>query len=114
VPVGDEALRFAERLLALLDAAHYTATYKFAALLALIDVAAERTGPDRRKRVRNGTGPRPSPYGAPAHGEPKALSQAPQNDIPFKLAAFRAGQAERTGPVDHHISVRQPDVPHIP
>ena len=47
MPVGDEALRFAERLLALLDATHYTATHKFATLLALIDVAAERTGPDR-------------------------------------------------------------------
>ena len=43
----DNALRFAERLLALLDAAHYTATYKLATLLALIDVAAERTQPDR-------------------------------------------------------------------
>ena len=42
----DDALLFAERLLALLDATQYTATYKLATLLALIDVAAARTGPD--------------------------------------------------------------------
>jgi hypothetical protein len=40
----DDALFFAERLLALLDATQYRATYKLATLLALIDVAAERTG----------------------------------------------------------------------
>jgi hypothetical protein len=43
---GDDALRFAERLLPLLDATRYSATYKLATLLALIDVAAEHTGPD--------------------------------------------------------------------
>ena len=42
---GDDALRFAERLLALLAATRYSATYKLAALLALVDVTAERTGP---------------------------------------------------------------------
>lgn len=43
---GDDALRFAERLLALLDATRYSATYKLATLLALIDVAAEHTSVD--------------------------------------------------------------------
>jgi hypothetical protein len=42
----DGALRFAERLLALLDATRYSATYKLATLLALIDVTAGRTAPD--------------------------------------------------------------------
>lgn len=42
---ADDALLFAERLLALLDATRYSATYKLATLHALIDVAAERTGP---------------------------------------------------------------------
>jgi hypothetical protein len=32
-----QALRFAQRLLALLDATRYSATYKLATLLALID-----------------------------------------------------------------------------
>jgi hypothetical protein len=43
---GEDALRFAERLLALLDATRYSATYKLATLLALIDVAAEHAGSD--------------------------------------------------------------------
>lgn len=43
---GDEALSFAERLPALLDATRYSATYKLATLLAFIDVASERTAPD--------------------------------------------------------------------
>ncbi len=47
---GDDALRFSERLLALLDATRYSATYKLATLLALIDVAAEHTGSDGRIR----------------------------------------------------------------
>ena len=46
VPEEDGALRFAERLLALLHATRYSATYKLAALVALIDVTAQRTGPD--------------------------------------------------------------------
>ena len=37
------AIGFAEKLLELLDEGRYTATYKFAVLLALIDVCLERT-----------------------------------------------------------------------
>jgi hypothetical protein len=37
---------FAERLLALLEATRYPTTYKLATLQAVIDVAAEQTGPD--------------------------------------------------------------------
>ena len=46
VMAEDGALQFAERLIALLDATRYSATYKLATLLALIDVAAQRTAPD--------------------------------------------------------------------
>jgi len=97
----DDALRFAERLLALLDATRYVATYKLATLLALIDVAAERAGADGTapatlaakdvgRRVIELYWPQTVPYGAVAHTEPRVLSQAPQNDIPTKLAAWRA------------------------
>lgn len=99
----DAALRFAERLLALLDATRYSATYKLATLLALIDVTAERTGPDGTapatlpakevaRRVIELYWPQTIPYGAAAHDEPRVLSQAPQNDIPAKLAAWRAAR----------------------
>jgi len=99
----DEALQFAERLLALLDATRYSATYKLATLLALIDTAAERTAPDGAapatlsakdvgRRVIELYWPQTIPYGTAAHGEPRVLSQAPQNDIPAKLAAWRVAR----------------------
>jgi hypothetical protein len=47
----DDALRFAERLLALLDATRYSGTYKLATLLAIVDVTAERTGRGERPRT---------------------------------------------------------------
>jgi hypothetical protein len=99
---GDDALRFAERLLALLDATEYSATYKLAALLALVDVTAERTGPgglapaavpgkEVARRVIELYWPQTVPYGAAAaRSAPRVLSQAAQNDIPAKLAAWRA------------------------
>jgi hypothetical protein len=96
----DDALRFAERLLVLLDEARYSATYKLATLLALIDVVAESTGPggslpdsvsgrEVGRRVVELYWPQTVPYGAPAHSESKVLSQAAQNDIPSKLADWR-------------------------
>ena len=102
----DDALRFAERLLALLDAARYSATYKLATLLALIDVAAEHTGRDGTapwtlsakevgRRVIELYWPQTIPYGA-AGMVPKVLAQAPQRDIPAKLAAWRT--AHHLGP----------------
>jgi hypothetical protein len=98
---GDDALRFAERLVALLDATRYTATYKLATVLALIDVAAEHTGPDGRapvtlsakevaRRVIELYWPQTVPYSAP-RDMPTVLSQSPQKDIPAKLAAWRTG-----------------------
>lgn len=102
----DDALRFAERLLALLEATRYSATYKLATLLALIDAVAERTGADGSvperisgkevgRRVIELYWPQTVPYGAAADGQPRVLRQAPQNDIPAKLAAWRA--AHRLG-----------------
>jgi hypothetical protein len=102
----DAALRFAERLLALLDATRYAASYKLATLLALIDVTAERTGPDGTapatlpakevaRRVIELYWPPTVPCGAAAHGEPRVLSQAPKNDIPAKLATCRPPPAAR-------------------
>jgi hypothetical protein len=99
----DGALRFAERLLALLDATRYSATYKLATLLALIDVAAEQTGPGGSppvrlpgkavaRRVIGLYWPQTIPYGAAWGGEPRVLSQAPQNDIPAKLATWRTAR----------------------
>jgi hypothetical protein len=104
---GDDALRFAERLLVLLDEARYSATYKLATLLALIDVVAQSTGPggalpdsvsgkEVGRRVVELYWPQTVPYGAPAHSEPRVLSQAAQNDIPSKLAAWRV--AHHLGP----------------
>lgn len=98
----DGALRFAERLLALLDATRYSATYKLATLLALIDVAAEGIGPDGSapatlsakevgRRVIEFYWPQTVPYGSSLDAESKVLSQSPQRDIPAKLAAWRAG-----------------------
>lgn len=108
---GDDALRFAERLLALLDATRYSATYKLATLLALVDVTAERTGPgglapaviparEVARRVIELYWPQTVPYcAAAARSGPRVLSQAAQNDIAAKLAAIRArpGRAGQPG-----------------
>jgi hypothetical protein len=117
---GDDALRFAERLLALLDATRYSATYKLATLLALIDVAAERTRPDRSvpdrlsakevgRRVIELYWPQTVPYGVPAHEEPRVLSQAAQNDIPSKLAAFRTAHSLGPGASPEQACAADPD-----
>lgn len=102
------ALTFAERLLALLDATRYSATYKLATLLALIDVTAERTAPDGTapetlsarevaRQVIELYWPQTVPYGAAAGAEPQVLSQAPQKDIPAKLARWRSAHNLRAG-----------------
>ncbi len=103
---GDDALRFAERLLALLEATRYSATYKLATLLALMDVVAERTGadgsvPDRisgnevGRRVIELYWPQTVPYGTARDGQSRILRQAPQHDVPAKLAAWRAAAPTR-------------------
>jgi hypothetical protein len=115
----DGALRFAERLLALLDATRYSATYKLATLLALIDVTAGRTAPDGTapgmlsakevgRRVIELYWPQTVPYGAAAHAAPRVLSQAPQNDIPAKLAAWRSAHHLRPGASLHDACAADP------
>ncbi len=104
----DDGLLFAERLLSLLEATRYSTTYKLATLLALIDVVAEHTEPtgsaptevsakEVGRRLIELYWPQTVPYGAPAGGEPKVLSQAPQNDIPAKLARWRTTHGLRAG-----------------
>jgi hypothetical protein len=99
--VGDEgALRFAERLIALVDAGRKSATYKLAALLALIDLTAEGTTPSAgapdvlsgrevARRVIELYWPQTAVYGVDTAGEPRPLRQSAQNAIPAKLAAWR-------------------------
>lgn len=102
----DDGLRFAERLLALLDAAHYQATYKLATLLAIVDLAAEHTDPvsgpptvlhgrEVADRVIEFYWPQTVVYLSAASGVPRVLSQSSQNDIPAKLASWRQRLALR-------------------
>jgi hypothetical protein len=106
--VLEDGLLFAERLLSLLDATRYSATYKLATLLALIDVVAEHTGPTGTaptevsakavgRRVIELYWPQTVPYGAAPGGEPRVLAQARLNDIPTKLARWREAYALRPG-----------------
>ncbi len=96
----DEGLRFAERLLSLIDSGRYSATYKFAALLAILDLAAEHTDPntgppdvlpgrDVAARVIELYWPQSAGYAATPDSHKRTLSQSPQNDIPAKLARWR-------------------------
>jgi hypothetical protein len=97
----DGGLRFAERLLSLIDSGRYSATYKFATLLAILDLAAEHTDPtsgppdllhgrDVAARVIELYWPQSAGYAATPDSSKRTLSQSPQNDIPAKLARWRA------------------------
>lgn len=93
-----DALRFAERVIALVDSGRKSATYKLATLLALIDVATERTssvgppevlsGREVALRVIELYWPQTTAFGT-VDGRPSPLRQSAQNDIPAKLAAWR-------------------------
>jgi len=96
----DDVLRFAERVIALVDTGRKSATYKLAALLALMDVTAARTGADGdapdvvsaidvADRVIELYWPQTLAWDDGGPSGPRVLSQSPQNDIPAKLAAFR-------------------------
>jgi hypothetical protein len=98
--VGSEGLlQFTERLLSLIDSGRYSATYKLATLLALVDVTADHvdetgsaptvlSATDVGRRVVELYWPQTAPYGA-THTRPAVLSQSPQRDIPTKLADYR-------------------------
>jgi hypothetical protein len=107
----DEGLRFAERLLSLIDSGRYSATYKFATLLAIMDLAAENTDPKRgppevlhrrdvAARVIELYWPQAAGYAATPGSVKRTLSQSPQNDIPTKLARWRDRHRLRRS--DHH------------
>ena len=107
----DDGLRFAERLLSLIDSGRYSATYKFATLLAVLDLAAENTDPDTgppsvlhgrdvAARVIELYWPQSAGYAATPDSIKRTLSQSPQNDIPTKLARWRDRHRLRRS--DHH------------
>lgn len=96
----DAALRFAERLLALLDSGRFTATYKFATLAALIDVCVESVGPDGKapervsarrvgRRVLELFWPHALPYTAGPGGYRYLRHSTQAGDLVAKVAAFR-------------------------
>jgi hypothetical protein len=102
----DGGLRFAEKVLSLVDTGRKSATYKLATLLALIDVVAESSGPLRGApdavsgrqvalRVIELYWPQSAVFSQGPDGEPSALRQSPQNDIPAKLHTWR--QLHRLG-----------------
>lgn len=105
-PVGrpasadDGGLRFAERVLSLIDSGRKSATYKLATLMALIDVVAESSDPHFgapdvvsgravAQRVIEMYWPQSAVYGTGAGDTALPLRQSPQNDIPAKLHAWR-------------------------
>lgn len=103
----DPALVFAERLLELVNSARLSTTYKLATLMALFDVAAERTdasggppttlpGREVARRVIDLYWPQTVPYDA-VEGASRVLRHSSQNDIPAKLADWRASHGVRAG-----------------
>jgi 5-methylcytosine-specific restriction endonuclease McrA len=97
---GEPGLAFAEKLLGLLDSGRYTATYKFATLIALIDVCVEEVDaagdpPERISAARVGRRVlelmwrHALPYDS-KDGEDRYLSHSTQaNDLVAKITRFR-------------------------
>jgi hypothetical protein len=99
-----EVLDFTERILSLLDTTRYSATYKLATLVALIDLAAEQTAAEEPKeqflsgleigrRVLRLYWPQTAPYASSSDALLRAsdpvLTQSSTQDIPSKLAQWR-------------------------
>jgi hypothetical protein len=96
-----DPIQFAEKLLALLDSGRFTATYKFATLVALIDVCVESVGaggvPPRRiparrvgRRVLELFWTHSIPYGADEDGRARFLRHSTQRgDLVSKVTTFR-------------------------
>lgn len=112
--ITDEpGLAFAEQLLSLLDSGRYTATYKFAVLIALIDVCVEATDaggqpPDRVSARRLGERvlelfwrqSLPYPGG---EGEDRYLRHSTQaNDLVAKIGRFRRDHGLGPGATVEH------------
>lgn len=103
----DQALAFAEQLLELVNSARLSTTYKLATLMALFDVAAERTDPsggapttlsgrEVARRVIELYWPQTVPYDA-VQGARMVLRHSSQNDIPAKLASWRTAHGVGVG-----------------
>jgi 5-methylcytosine-specific restriction endonuclease McrA len=99
---GGDAIGFGEQVLALLDQGRFTATYKYAVLLALIDACLEGVDADGRaptsvhpatlaSRVVELYWPHTTPYGDPAGDEAVVLRQnrGGQAEIVALVRAFR-------------------------
>lgn len=95
-----DPLRFAEKLLGLLDSGRYTATYKFAVLAALIDVCVEGVdeagkAPDRVSARRVGVRVlelfwrHARPYRADEHGVRHLRHSTQAGDLVSRITAFR-------------------------
>lgn len=115
----DQALVFAERLLELVDSARLSTTYKLATLMALFDVAAEGTDPgggapstlsgrEVARRVIELYWPQTVPYDA-VEGAPRVLRHSSQNDIPAKLAAWRAAHGVGAGATMEQARMADPE-----
>jgi hypothetical protein len=103
----DDAVRFAERILELIDSAHMASTYKMATLMALIDVVGESvdrhgapptsvSGKQVARRVIELYWPQTAAWAA-GDEQPRHLRQAPQRDIAQRLAEYRSS---------HHLGAR--------
>lgn len=97
---NDHALQFAEQLLELIDTTKMTTTYKLAVMLCLCDAVEDHTkangdppvelsGKEIAGRVVELYWPQTITY-APLVGDEIVLSQSPVNDIPRRLAEWRA------------------------
>jgi hypothetical protein len=94
------AIAFGQRILALLDTGSFTASYKYAVLLAVLDAVLEGTdehgrpptvlrGRDIGRRVLELYWPQARPF-----TDDGPLAQSPQRDLVRKIAEFR---------VEHHV-----------
>ncbi len=103
-----DAIEFSTRLLQLIDSGRLTATYKLAALTAIVDLCAELGAPDTLsarevgRRVLELYWPQTSPFTGDERGELVLRQSTMQSDILEKLARFRRehGLGRRAGPED--------------
>ena len=107
-PGGDEIFAFGERLLALLEEASYSTTYKLAVLLALIDLCMEHSRRDGSapttvttrqlaEKVLELYWPQAVPFGARTGAVVLAQSNGGQAEILTAIVRFRDAHAPDAG-----------------